>query len=192
MSDQVAYDRVTVKSPGEPGTIERTVVDGPTPGRGRRGGDMGDSAVAASPDHHHGDHGHDSHAHGDHAAMFRRKFWVSFLLTLPAVAYSEMLHELTGFTAPSFSGDEWVAPFFGTAVFLYGGPVFLKAGWGEIKQRQHERLHDCRRFERPAAATCRPPAGGGLIVLVTVRGRGVSEPAQGRSTGGTRTTGRCV
>ncbi|MET0726846.1 MAG: heavy metal translocating P-type ATPase [Acidimicrobiales bacterium] len=87
----------------------------------------------ASGGHDSDDHGHD---HSDHAALFRRKFWVSLLLTLPAVAYSEMLHELTGLTPPSFSGDGWVAPLFGTAVFLYGGPVFLKAGWAEIKNRQ--------------------------------------------------------
>jgi P-type Cu2+ transporter len=87
----------------------------------------------ASGGHDSDDHGHD---HSDHAALFRRKFWVSLLLTLPAVAYSEMLHELTGLTPPSFSGDEWVAPVFGTAVFRHGGPAFLKAGWAEIKNRQ--------------------------------------------------------
>jgi Cu2+-exporting ATPase len=68
--------------------------------------------------------------------MFRRKFWISLLLTLPAVAYSHMLQDLLSYTAPAFPGHRWVAPLFGTVVFLYGGPVFLKGGWSELKGRQ--------------------------------------------------------
>jgi Cu2+-exporting ATPase len=81
----------------------------------------------------HGDHHHDG---GDHAAIFRRKFWISLLLTLPAVVYSEMFQHLLGYTAPSVPGDRWIAPLFGTAVFLYGGPVFLRGGWSELKARK--------------------------------------------------------
>jgi Cu2+-exporting ATPase len=86
----------------------------------------------------HGDHGgHGGHADhgGDHAVVFRRKFWVCLVLTLPAVLYSDMFQHLLGYTAPSIPGDRWIAPLFGTAVFLYGGPVFLKGGWSELKSR---------------------------------------------------------
>jgi Cu2+-exporting ATPase len=68
--------------------------------------------------------------------VFRRKFWVSLVLTIPTVIYSHMLQDLLSYSAPMFTGDEWVAPVFGTAVFLYGGPVFLTGGWSEIKSRQ--------------------------------------------------------
>ncbi len=68
--------------------------------------------------------------------MFRTKFWLSMTLTVPAVIYSHMLQELLGYTAPMFWGHEWVAPIFGTIVFLYGGPVFLKGGWDEIRSKQ--------------------------------------------------------
>lgn len=81
-----------------------------------------------------GGHGHHG-GHGDHAEMFRRKFWVSLALTIPAVIYSHMLQDLLGYTAPMFTGHEWVAPIFGAAVFLYGGPVFLRGGWSELKDR---------------------------------------------------------
>ncbi|MEX0790159.1 MAG: heavy metal translocating P-type ATPase [Actinomycetota bacterium] len=99
--------------------------------------------------HEHGGHqghgdgaGHESHGghgghggHGDHAAMFKRKFWLSFALTIPVVLYSHMLMELTGWMAPAFPGSHWVPPVLGTAVFLYGGPVFLTSGWSELKSR---------------------------------------------------------
>jgi P-type Cu2+ transporter len=83
--------------------------------------------------------GHDmaGHAgHGDHAEMFRRRFWVSLVLTVPVVLYSHMLMTLTGWSPPSFPGDHWVAPVLGTAVFLYGGPVFLSGGLSEARQRR--------------------------------------------------------
>ena len=85
-----------------------------------------------SASHDHGSHG----GHGDHAALFRRKFWVSLLLTLPTVVYSEMVQNWFHYSAPSIPLHTWIAPIFGTAVFLYGGPVFLRGGWAEIKARQ--------------------------------------------------------
>jgi Cu2+-exporting ATPase len=68
--------------------------------------------------------------------MFRQRFWLSLALTIPVVLYSDMLMELTGWDPPGFSGDHWVAPILGTAVFAYGGPVFLTAGWGELRSRR--------------------------------------------------------
>ena len=76
------------------------------------------------------------HGHHDHAAMFRRRFWLSLVLTVPVVLYSHMLMTLTGWTPPAFTGDHWVGPILGTITFLYGGPVFLRAGWGELRSRQ--------------------------------------------------------
>jgi len=76
------------------------------------------------------------HEHHDHAAMFRRRFWFSLVLTIPVVVYSHMLMTLTGWTPPEFSGDHWVGPVLGTLTFLYGGPVFLRAGWAELRGRR--------------------------------------------------------
>jgi Cu2+-exporting ATPase len=76
------------------------------------------------------------HGHHDHAAMFRRRFWFSLVLTVPVVLYSHMLMTLTGWTPPAFTGDHWVGPILGTLTFAYGGPVFLQAGWGELRSRR--------------------------------------------------------
>ena len=76
------------------------------------------------------------HGHHDHAAMFKRRFWFSLVLTIPVVLYSHMLMTLTGWTPPAFTGDHWVGPVLGTLTFAYGGPVFLRAGWGELRTRR--------------------------------------------------------
>jgi P-type Cu2+ transporter len=76
------------------------------------------------------------HGHHDHAAMFRNRFWVSLVLTIPVVLYSHMLMELTGWTPPELPGDHWIGPVLGTLTFLYAGPVFLSAGWRELRDRR--------------------------------------------------------
>ena len=88
-----------------------------------------------------GHHGHDSpgvhdkHA-GHSAAMFRDRFWLSFVLTIVVVFYSEMIQEWFGYDAPSFPGSEWVAPVFGTFIFFYGGSPFLRGAVQEARDRQ--------------------------------------------------------
>jgi Cu2+-exporting ATPase len=100
-------------------------------------------ATHAGAEHHagheaHGGHqGHGGHGgHGDHAAQFRDRFWLSLVLTLPVIAYSEMVQEWLRFTPPQFPGSEWVAPVLGTVVFLYGGRPFLEGGISEARSRQ--------------------------------------------------------
>jgi Cu2+-exporting ATPase len=90
---------------------------------------------ASTGHEHHGGHaGHDKHA-GHSVEMFRRKFWLTLLLTLPTVVWGHMLMSLTGWHAPAFPGSRWIAPVFGTAVFLYGGIVFLRGAAGELRAR---------------------------------------------------------
>jgi len=79
----------------------------------------------------HGDHG----GHGDHAAMFRDRFWLSLVLTIPVVVWAPMIQEWFGYTAPAFPGSTWLAPVLGTAIFLYGGQPFLTGGWQEARDR---------------------------------------------------------
>jgi Cu2+-exporting ATPase len=83
----------------------------------------------------HGAHaGHDKHA-GHSVEMFRGRFWLSLLLSIPVVVYSPMVQEWLRFTAPAFPGSELIAPALGTIVFLYGGSVFLKGGLDELRFR---------------------------------------------------------
>jgi P-type Cu2+ transporter len=96
--------------------------------------------MATHPDHaehhHDGDRGeHDDHdAHAGHSVeMFRDKFWLSLALTLPVVFWSEHIQMLLGYTAPTFPGSGWIGPVLGTAIFLYGGRVFLQGAWRELR-----------------------------------------------------------
>ena len=86
----------------------------------------------------HPDHaeyaGHDKHS-GHSVAMFRRKFWVSLVLTLPTLFWGHMLQRALGYAAPHFPGAEWIPPVFGTAVFLFGGWVFIQGAVHELRDR---------------------------------------------------------
>ena len=85
--------------------------------------------------HEHSEHqDHDKHA-GHSVAMFKDKFWLSLLLTLPVLAYSEMIQHWFSFTPPTFPGSQYVPFVFSTIIFFYGGLVFLKSAWGELKAK---------------------------------------------------------
>jgi Cu2+-exporting ATPase len=82
----------------------------------------------------HGGHGgHDKHA-GHDPEMFRRKFWLSLVLTLPVVATSEMVMDWFGYSL-DFPGVSWVGPVLGSVVFFYGGWPFLVGGVREVRDR---------------------------------------------------------
>ncbi|MEU5879766.1 heavy metal translocating P-type ATPase [Spirillospora sp. NPDC047279] len=74
--------------------------------------------------------------HGDHAAVFRRKFWLSLLLSVPVVALSPMFADLLGYEVPHGGGWTWIPPVLGTVVFAYGGWPFVTGAVGELKGRR--------------------------------------------------------
>lgn len=77
---------------------------------------------------------HDTHE-GHAPGMFRDKFWLSLALTLPVVYWSAHIEQLLGYQAPAFVGSGWIPPVLGTAVFCYGGWVFLQGAWRELSAR---------------------------------------------------------
>lgn len=77
---------------------------------------------------------HDKHA-GHSVAMFKDKFWISLLLTIPVLAYSEMIQHWLNITPPAFSGSEYIPFALSTVIFFYGGLVFIKGAVGEIKAK---------------------------------------------------------
>ncbi len=83
---------------------------------------------------HDASRGHDKHE-GHSPQMFRDKFWLSLLFTLPVVFWSAHIQDLVGYEAPEFPGSAWVPPVLGTVVFLYGGLVFLRGAWRELRDR---------------------------------------------------------
>ena len=78
--------------------------------------------------------GHDKHA-GHSVSMFRDKFWISLLLTIPTLVWGHMLPRVLGYVPPQVPGARWIAPVLGTAVFFYGGWVFIQGAWRELRDR---------------------------------------------------------
>ncbi|MEX0934891.1 MAG: copper-translocating P-type ATPase [Candidatus Paceibacterota bacterium] len=69
--------------------------------------------------------------HGGHANIFKRKFWISFILTIPVLLYSPLLSDFL--SVPTFSYSDLLGPVLGTIVFFYGGWVFIESAWREIR-----------------------------------------------------------
>ncbi|ESR27452.1 copper-translocating P-type ATPase [Lutibaculum baratangense] len=66
-------------------------------------------------------------------ADFRRRFWVSILLTVPVLALSPMIQRFLGVReALSFAGDAYVLFALSAVVFFYGGWPFLKGLLSEL------------------------------------------------------------
>lgn len=87
----------------------------------------------------HGDHdataGHDKHA-GHSVEMFRQKFWGTFSLSIPTLFWAPMIQHWFGYSAPGgAAASRWVPAIFGTAVFGYGGWVFVRGALGELRDR---------------------------------------------------------
>jgi len=79
-------------------------------------------------------HGHDTHA-GHSPAMFRDRFWLSAVLTIPAVIWSGHIQTLLNYRAPVVPGAGWIPAVFGTVVFGYGGRAFLQGARRELRDR---------------------------------------------------------
>ncbi len=81
--------------------------------------------------------GHANHAdHSGHEQMFRTRFWVSLVLSIPVLLYAPMLQMWFGFTMPTFTGSEWIAPVLAIVIFAYGGLPFLQMAVPELRNRQ--------------------------------------------------------
>jgi Cu2+-exporting ATPase len=96
-----------------------------------------DSGHPHRPDHHSSHAGHAGHAgHDKHAGhdpeTFRRRFWLTLLISIPVIATSGMIMDWFGY---HLSGVTWVGPVLGTFVFVWGGWPFLEGAVDEIRDR---------------------------------------------------------
>lgn len=111
----------------DPEKADRRVGQGSSTARGEHAGHGG-----------HGDHagrgGHDKHA-GHDPEMFRRRFWLSFLLTLPILYFSPQLQAWLGYTAWDVPWGRWVGPLLGSILYVYGGGPFLEGAARELRRR---------------------------------------------------------
>jgi P-type Cu2+ transporter len=78
--------------------------------------------------------GHDKHA-GHSVEMFRDRFWIALALTVPALIWEPMLQDWFGYRAPAVPGAHLIPALFGTAVFVYGGRIFLQGAVAELRAR---------------------------------------------------------
>ena len=68
--------------------------------------------------------------------MFKRKFWLTLVLTIPTLVFSQGLQEILGLDGPRFPGSQYIPAIFGVAIFFYGGLVFLRGAVDELKAKQ--------------------------------------------------------
>jgi Cu2+-exporting ATPase len=108
---------------------------------------MEDKMTHQHTDHEHMDHaqqnhkehqGHGGHGvdHTGHEMMFRNRFWVSLILTIPVLLFSPMIQEWFGFSMPEFIGSNLIGPGFAIVIFFYGGMPFLQMAVPEIQTRK--------------------------------------------------------
>ncbi len=81
--------------------------------------------------------GHTAHVnHTGHEEMFRKRFWVSLLLSIPVLLFSPSIQGWLGFSTPDFPGSRWILPLFSTIIFFYGGVPFIKMAIPELKNKK--------------------------------------------------------
>jgi Cu2+-exporting ATPase len=92
----------------------------------------GDMEQHASGDHH-GTHGHHDH-HAHMVSDFRRRFWISLIITLPLMVLSPMIRSFLGIgESVQFAGDRYVLFALASIIFFYGGFPFLKGLYTELR-----------------------------------------------------------
>lgn len=78
-----------------------------------------------------------SHAHHNHEDMvsdFRKRFWISAVLTIPILILSPMLQNIFGLREYlTFKNDLYILWVFSSVIFFYGGWPFLHGLYSELK-----------------------------------------------------------
>lgn len=112
---------------------------------------QGHDSQAKKDKHHHSSHPvkkemaedaldaprQDAHSGHDHASMideFKKRFWISLVVSIPVILLSEMIQHWFGFNI-SFPGDRYVLGILASFIFFYGGWPFLKGLWDEVSTR---------------------------------------------------------
>lgn len=95
------------------------------------------AAHGAAEQHTEHQHSHGAHTdHTGHEIMFRNRFWVCLILTIPVLLFSPMIQEWFGFSMPTFTGSDLIGPVFAIAIFAYGGLPFLQMAVPEVQNRK--------------------------------------------------------
>ncbi|MFB4169942.1 heavy metal translocating P-type ATPase [Virgibacillus sp. JSM 102003] len=87
--------------------------------------------------HNHGDHGghnHHDHDHGDMVNDFKKRFYISLIVTIPILILSPMIQGFIGVDW-GFPVDQYILFALATFVFFYGGWPFITGGISELKDK---------------------------------------------------------
>lgn len=87
-------------------------------------------------------HGKDSHmkmGKTNHDMMdmenLKQRFWISVLLTIPIIIFSQMMGIQLPFQI-QFPGSDWLVLIIGTILYFYGGQPFFTGAKGELKNKK--------------------------------------------------------
>lgn len=84
----------------------------------------------------HKNHDHSAH-HGHMIEDFRKRFWVSLIITVPILILSPMVQHFLGLKeALRFNGDMYILFVLSSFLFFYGGWPFLTGLIDELKKKQ--------------------------------------------------------
>ncbi|WP_228275546.1 heavy metal translocating P-type ATPase [Gracilibacillus oryzae] len=92
-----------------------------------------------SHDNHdkHGHGGHENHSHHNHGDMvndFKKRFYISLIVTIPILVLSPMIQDFIGVNW-QFANDQYILFALSTFVFFYGGWPFITGGVSELKDK---------------------------------------------------------
>jgi len=74
--------------------------------------------------------------HDHHKMMirdFRKRFWVSTIITIPILVFSPMIQNFIGYNF-LLPGNQYILLALSSFIYFWGGWPFLKGFWGEIKK----------------------------------------------------------
>lgn len=82
----------------------------------------------------HSEHqGYNKHA-GHSTTMFKKRFYISLILTVPVLALSPLIQHFLNFSL-TFAGDKYLLFLIASVIFFYGGWPFLNGAKNEIKSK---------------------------------------------------------
>lgn len=94
-------------------------------------------------DHKHSEHTHksalalsmpDKHA-GHSINIFKTKFWVSLVLSIPIIIYSDIAQKFFNYQAPIFPSSAYLPFVLASIIFFYGGWIFIVSAYQELKAK---------------------------------------------------------
>src|SRR5699024_5717363 len=100
---------------------------------------MGNQHTAHDEHHdqheHHGHHGHGGHDHSAMVTDFKKRFFISLIVTIPILILSPMIQEFMNVDW-RFPNDQYILFVLASFVFFYGGCPFMTGAVDELKEKE--------------------------------------------------------